>query len=119
MMLDGSPATLSGLAGTSWSTGMRVLMVYTLPILGFAFYGLCTMWNMNRSFFWLAVTIIGYFVVISSGPEAYGRFRVPFLPIYMVLAATGLDAILTRFSTTSHMDTIPEMRQKSELPATQ
>ncbi len=97
MMLDGGPITLSGLAGTNWPTGMRVLMIYTLPVLILALYGLVTTWRVNRTFFVLAMLVIGYFVIISAGPEAYGRFRVPFLPIYAILAATGLDSIITRF----------------------
>ncbi len=42
---------------------------------------------------------IVYFVVISAGPEAYARFRVPIMPIFCIYAAHGLSAIPF---TTSH-----------------
>jgi hypothetical protein len=98
MMLDGGPTTLSGLAGTSWSTSMRVLLAYTLPVLFFAFYGLVKCWSLDRSFFWMAALVIGYFVVVSAGPEAYARFRVPFLPLYAILTAIGIDSGMKRLS---------------------
>ncbi|MGC2697732.1 MAG: hypothetical protein WA738_18240 [Candidatus Angelobacter sp.] len=96
MLLDGGPTSLAGIAGTTWPVGMRVLMVYTLPLLGLALFGLVAFWNTSRNFFWLALLTWGYFVGISAGPEAYGRFRVPFLPLYIILAVTGLEWALKR-----------------------
>ncbi|MBF0196328.1 MAG: glycosyltransferase family 39 protein [Planctomycetes bacterium] len=31
-----------------------------------------------------------YFVLLSSGPESYARFRVPYMPIVMILAGIGM-----------------------------
>jgi hypothetical protein len=35
--------------------------------------------------------LVLYFVVLSTGPQAYSRFRVPFTPLLALLAARGLD----------------------------
>ncbi|HET8721344.1 MAG TPA: hypothetical protein VFM24_04915, partial [Nitrospira sp.] len=36
----------------------------------------------------LALTA-AYVIIVSSGPEAYSRFRMPIMPIFSVLAAGG------------------------------
>ncbi len=41
---------------------------------------------------WLLAATVAYLVVISGGPEAYSRFRVPVTPLLGVLAAAGLAA---------------------------
>jgi hypothetical protein len=35
--------------------------------------------------------LVLYFVVLSTGPQTYSRFRVPFTPLLALLAARGLD----------------------------
>jgi len=39
----------------------------------------------------LAMTLLvaAYLVILGSGPEAYSRFRVPFVPVICVFAAAG------------------------------
>jgi 4-amino-4-deoxy-L-arabinose transferase-like glycosyltransferase len=39
---------------------------------------------------WILVAVAVYLVVISGGPEAYSRFRVPAAPLFAVLAAAAL-----------------------------
>jgi hypothetical protein len=95
MMLDSGSETLKRIVGPGWLTAWRVLLLYTAPVFLLALYGLETFRKRNPAFFWLAVCVVGYFVAISAGPEAAARFRVPFLPIYAILAATGLDSLLT------------------------
>jgi 4-amino-4-deoxy-L-arabinose transferase-like glycosyltransferase len=41
--------------------------------------------------------VIVYFVIISSGPEAYSRFRTPMMPFLALLAGYGYKAVSTRF----------------------
>jgi Dolichyl-phosphate-mannose-protein mannosyltransferase len=96
MLLDGGANTMTWLFGTSWPRGMRIMLAYTVPILAAALYGLVRCWRRNWRFFWFALVIIGYFVVVSAGPEAYGRFRLPFLPIYALLAANGIEALWSK-----------------------
>jgi hypothetical protein len=98
MMLTGSPASLSGITGLNFNVVAKLLLLYTVPCLGFAVFGLKQYWTSNRAFFWLAFLIIGYFVVISSGAETFARFRVPVLPLYSILIALGLDSAWQRIS---------------------
>lgn len=37
-----------------------------------------------------------YFVIVSAGPEAYSRFRVPTVPIFSLVSAAGLVKVLRR-----------------------
>ncbi|HEV8493181.1 MAG TPA: hypothetical protein VGR76_12965 [Candidatus Angelobacter sp.] len=98
MMLTGSPASLSGITGLNFNVAAKLLLLYTVPCLAFAVFGLKQCWNMNRAFFWLAALVIGYFVVVSSGAETFARFRVPVLPLYSILIALGLDSAWQRIS---------------------
>ncbi|MCU1255458.1 MAG: hypothetical protein JWM83_1757 [Candidatus Angelobacter sp.] len=105
MMLTGSPASLAGITGLNFSVAAKILLLYTVPCLGLAVWGLKEFWNRNRAFFWLSALVIGYFVAVSSGAETFARFRIPILPIYAILIAQGLDSawlkIRSRLSTST------------------
>jgi 4-amino-4-deoxy-L-arabinose transferase-like glycosyltransferase len=45
---------------------------------------------------WILIGAAANLIVISGGPEAYSRFRVPVTPVLAVLAASGMRAIRTR-----------------------
>jgi hypothetical protein len=90
MMLTANLVPLTGIKGLG--------VIFTLPALVFALVGLKPCWTSYRSFFWLAVLVIAYFVAVSAGAEAYSRFRVPIVPLYCILSAMGLNYALTRFS---------------------
>jgi 4-amino-4-deoxy-L-arabinose transferase-like glycosyltransferase len=45
---------------------------------------------------WLLIGAATYLIVISGGPEAYSRFRVPITPLLAILAAAGLRAVKAR-----------------------
>ena len=60
--------------------------------------GLLVLWKANRQLFALIFLVILYFLTISSGAQAYSRFRVPIIPLYAFAAAVGLDFSLKRFS---------------------
>src|SRR5882724_8977671 len=96
MMLTGSPASLSGITGLTFGVAAKILLLYTVPCLGLALWGLKEFWSRNRGFFWLAALIIGYFVAVSSGAETFARFRIPILPLYRILIAHGLDSAWQR-----------------------
>jgi len=98
MMLTGSPASLAGITGLNFNLAAKLLLLYTVPCIVFAAFGLKQYWSSNRAFFWLAALIIGYFVVVSSGAETFARFRVPILPLYSILIALGLDSAWQRIS---------------------
>jgi hypothetical protein len=96
VMLDGGTDTLAQVTGIMPHRGVRILMAYTFPLFCLSLLGLASWWEAERNFFWLAALVILYFVVISAGAEAYSRFRVPVVPIYVILSATGLDAVIRR-----------------------
>ena len=35
-----------------------------------------------------------YLLIVSSGPQSYSRFRIPFIPIIVIFASYGLDCFL-------------------------
>lgn len=45
---------------------------------------------------WLLAATAVYLVVVSGGPEAYSRFRVPVTPLLVVLGAALAEAVTTR-----------------------
>ena len=49
----------------------------------------------------LMLLTIAYLVVMSLGVEAYSRFRVPFLPLYAMLAGGGAAALAERWRRSS------------------
>lgn len=95
-MLDGGAPSFAEIAHISPHTAIKVLLLYTVPVLCLAIAGLWWIWSENRQFFYLAVLIMFYFVFLSAGAESYSRYRVPIIPILVVLTAIGLDFILGR-----------------------
>ncbi|HEU0108835.1 MAG TPA: glycosyltransferase family 39 protein [Vicinamibacteria bacterium] len=57
----------------------------------------CGLWRMRadevpvRLLAVLLAGLVAYFVLLSTGPQAYSRFRVPFTPLLALAAARGLD----------------------------
>lgn len=45
---------------------------------------------------WFALPLLGYLILVSAGPEAYGRMRTPFVPVLLIYAAVALDHLATR-----------------------
>lgn len=58
-------------------------------------WGLCRLWQEPGAGRLTAVLLAGlalYFVILSTGPQAYSRFRVPITPLLaLAAAARGLD----------------------------
>jgi hypothetical protein len=96
LLLDGDPASLQGITGIDPHVGIRILLLYTLPLLGFATVGLLKLWANERQLFWFLTLTIAYFVVISSGGESYSRYRVPITPLYAIAASVGAATLLGR-----------------------
>ena len=66
---------------------------------------------------WLLVLAVLYFCVLGSGPEAYARFRVPFIPILCVLAGAAwpLDVWRT-LKPVEHSDSQPSIQAPVDTP---
>ena len=97
MWLDGGPSSLEEMTGINPHVGIRLLLIYTVPAFCFALVGLLRLWNTNRQLFHLIFLTIAYFVALSSGGESYSRYRVPVVPLYAILIAAGIDAIVKHF----------------------
>jgi len=96
LMLDGGATTFKELLRTSGPTAMHFSMFYTVPVFLLSLWGLGRLWKINRSIFWLAICVLGYFILLSAGPEADARFRVPMVPLYLLVAAQGLNSLVRR-----------------------
>lgn len=69
-----------------------LLILYTATI-----YSLCQMGSIKRGTLSAHLFILGiivYFLIISAGPEAYSRFRVPIMPLLAVYAGEGINHFL-------------------------
>ena len=98
MMLGDDADLVVRLTGMNPRLIKGIILIYTVPALCLAIAGLFSLWNKNRTFFYLSILIVGYFVVISTGAEAHSRMRVPIMPIYAVLIAAGADMVIRRVS---------------------
>src|ERR1051326_4745147 len=94
-MLDGGSESLIRLARVSGNLAFRVLLLYTVPFGLMAIYGLFRLAQTNRQLMGLSLLIITYFVFFSAGPEFSARFRVPFVPLYVLLCSFGISGNLT------------------------
>jgi hypothetical protein len=100
-MVTGMAYLMLGEGGAAWSFfGITppAWVRWTQRILLVAFWGLALLGLLSarrpRDLVlarWLIAVLIAYVVVISAGPEAYSRFRVPIMPLAMALAAGGLS----------------------------
>ncbi len=71
-----------------------------LHLLALEAFALVSLWRLpsrpaaERSLALPAVALVGYFVLVSSGPEAYPRFRAPIAPFLALLAGIGVQRLL-------------------------
>jgi uncharacterized membrane protein YvlD (DUF360 family) len=96
IMFGGGANMLSGITGLAESRTRVLALGYTVPLALLATAGLVFWWRVDRQAVWLILLTIAYFVVMSLGVEAYSRFRVPFLPLYAMLAGGGAAMLLER-----------------------
>jgi hypothetical protein len=97
IMFGGGANMLSGMTGLSESSARMIALAYTAPLALLALFGLPYWWRADRLAASLLLLAVGYFVVMSLGAEAYSRFRVPFLPLYAMLAGGGAAALADRW----------------------
>ena len=84
--------------------GEFLLFVFALVHLA-VMYGLATiaLWRLPRQTMAVRVVVVAgmlilYLVVLSSGPEAYPRFRVPIAPLLAMLAGVGCQHLQSAFA---------------------
>ena len=81
---------------SSWTYGFMFLGVLYYGVLVFLLRE-----GVNNVGLALLVLTAAYVIVVSSGPEAYSRFRAPIMPILCVIAAGGLISSKVPFVTRS------------------
>lgn len=105
IMFGGGAVMMTMLTGLSESTARIVALAYTVPLAALAIAGVAYWRRVDRVAAWMMLVTIGYFVVASLGGEAYSRFRVPFLPLYAMLAGGGAALLIGSRSTVSRRST--------------
>ena len=96
IMFGGGANLLARSTGIAESTARVIALGYTLPLALLAVAGIVYWRRLDPLAAWIIVLTIAYFVVMSLGVEAYSRFRVPFLPLYALLAGGGAVMISDR-----------------------
>ena len=74
----------------------RGLDAFTAALFVFAAIGAAALWKRDRELAVMIVATVVYFLLISAGGEAESRFRVPVMPMYVIVAAYGLKALNRR-----------------------
>jgi hypothetical protein len=96
IMFGGGANLISGVTGIDESRARLLALAYTAPLAILACAGIIYWRRIDRVASWLMVLTIAYLVVMSLGVEAYSRFRVPFLPLYAMLAGGGAAMLFGR-----------------------
>jgi hypothetical protein len=97
IMFGGGANMLARVSGIAESTARLLAFAYTVPLALLACVGLSYWWRIDRLAAMLMLFAIAYLVFMSLGSEAYSRFRVPFLPLYAMLAGGGAAATIGRW----------------------
>jgi Dolichyl-phosphate-mannose-protein mannosyltransferase len=94
IVLGGGAEAVSKIARINPHLAERIVLLVTLPEACLAIIGSWFWFGRERNLCYLLVLTVGYFFLISAGGEAYSRFRVPVMPMYALLVAGGISAIL-------------------------
>ena len=98
IMFGGGANMLAATTGISESTARIAGFAYTVPLALLAAIGVAYWWRIDRAAAAIIFLTIAYLVLMSLGVEAYSRFRVPFLPLYAMLAGGGAAALAERWT---------------------
>lgn len=75
------------------------IVLFTIYI--FAVLGIIYSIKGDRLLLFFLLLIIGYCTILSAGPEAYSRFRIPFMPFIAIFAGYSINKIRMRCQTKS------------------
>ncbi len=76
---------------TGWQVLMNILVFLLLP------FGFIQLYKNNKGLFYFFGSFIIYFMLVCSGPEIDGRFRVPIVPVLLILSASGVLFFMEKF----------------------
>ncbi len=97
IIFGGGASMLAGITGLAEPSARLIAFAYTVPPAVLACIGMVYWWRVDRLAAMLMLSTIAYLVAMSLGVEAYSRFRVPFLPLYAMLAGGGAAALADRW----------------------
>jgi hypothetical protein len=80
----------------AWQRARVAGFFVTVPLVILACAGLLFWWRVDRTASLVVAAFIAYFVLISAGAEADGRFRVPIMPMYGFLVGGGVAMVAAR-----------------------
>jgi hypothetical protein len=75
-----------------WQILLNILVFLLLP------FGFIQLYKNNKSLFYFFLSFIIYFMLVCSGPEIDGRFRVPMIPVLLILSASGVLFFMGKFN---------------------
>jgi len=96
IMFGGGANMLSAWTGISEASARLLAFAYTVPLFMLAVAGAIYWRRIDRLAAALMIVTIACLVGLSLGVEAYSRFRVPFLPLYALLAGGGAATLADR-----------------------
>ncbi len=78
-----------------------VMVIFELILLGIYLFAVAGCWgssigSLNKTLLW---GLILYFVLVSGGVQAVGRYRMPVMPVFCLLAAGGVVRVRNRLGT--------------------
>jgi hypothetical protein len=97
ILFGGGASMLAKATGISESAARLSALAYTVPLAMLAAVGAVYWWRIDRLAAMVVLITIAYLVLVPLGVEAYSRFRVPFLPLYAMLAGGGAAALADRW----------------------
>jgi hypothetical protein len=98
ILFGGGANMLASTIGVSESAARLVALAYTVPLALLAAAGAIFWWRVDRLAATVMLLTIAYLIIVPLGVEAYSRFRVPFLPLYAMLAGGGAAALAERWT---------------------
>lgn len=96
IVFGGGANMLARVTGISERPARMIALIYTVPLALLAVIGISYWRRIDRAALAVVLCTIAYLVLMSLGVEAYSRFRVPFLPLYALLAGGGAAALTER-----------------------
>jgi hypothetical protein len=94
IVFGGGAEAMSRVSSISPSTAKYIVLLFTIPEACLALAGCWYWYKRDRNLFYVLVSTVLYFLVISAGAEAYSRFKVPVMPMYALLIGGGASEII-------------------------
>lgn len=95
-LIGGDYTLVTELTGVPRPAAKLLYLAYTTAVFLLAAIGTTALLRTNRRAGALVAITLVYFLLLPAGAESNWRFRVPVMPVYVVAAAVGIDAVARR-----------------------